>query len=272
MLVAAGWVVALGRSPPSSAGVLLHLARAPSFLTQPPKHAAAVLIQLGRSVGTSGKGDLPPGSGPAREATLAVPFHVSRPQADATFKDFHSRHWLQNPALPRWARPAKEAYVPYWVGDATVDVQLTSAEVGRDELVQSLDRRSGRYTTRYETVWRRVQLEGLGWQVRHAPEDPEMQLYASYKYPRADVEALRPGPLISTARPITADMMQVWRASVKGKVGGGGGKRLVIAPIHCSKPVQNDCDMKYHPAPTTTTRNRLVLVRSLTRAGWARSR
>ncbi len=40
------------------------------------------------------------------------------------------------------------------------------------------------YVTQYETVWRRVELGGLGWEVRHAPEDPGMQLYASWKYPR----------------------------------------------------------------------------------------
>jgi hypothetical protein len=41
-----------------------------------------------------------------------------------------------------------------------------------------------RYETRFETVWRRVSLQGLGWQAHHAPEDPGMQLYASWNYPR----------------------------------------------------------------------------------------
>jgi hypothetical protein len=64
--------------------------------------------------------------------------------------------------------------------------------------------------TQLETVWQRVDLRGrLGWEALHAPEDPDMQLYAAWKYPRADIEALRPGPLIRTARAVTPDMLQV---------------------------------------------------------------
>jgi hypothetical protein len=56
---------------------------------------------------TSGRGEIPSG-GPRREALVALPFTVSRVQADAAFNAFHSKHWLQNPSLPRWRRAAKE--------------------------------------------------------------------------------------------------------------------------------------------------------------------
>lgn len=63
--------------------------------------------------------------------------------------------------------------------------KVLSAEVGREELVSGRDPRTGRTSLRYETVWRRAELAGhLGWRARHAPEDPSMQLYAAYKYPR----------------------------------------------------------------------------------------
>ena len=55
---------------------------------------------------------------------------------------------------------------------------------GNDELVQRLDKRTGRMVGQFETVWRPVELQGVGWQARHAPEAPDMQLYASWKYPR----------------------------------------------------------------------------------------
>jgi hypothetical protein len=114
----------------------------PTGLWPQQQHHHVLLLHV-RSVGTSGKGEVPPG-GPARDKLLAVPFTATRAQADAAFKQFHSRHWMQNPALPRWARPGRESYVPYWVGDATVAVRLQSAEVGRDELVRKQDPRTGR--------------------------------------------------------------------------------------------------------------------------------
>jgi hypothetical protein len=41
--------------------------------------------------------------------------------------------------------------------------------------------------TQLETVWQRVDLRGrLGWEVHHAPEDPDMQVYAAWKYARWD--------------------------------------------------------------------------------------
>lgn len=77
---------------------------------------------------------------------MAVPFAVSRAQADAAFKKFHSRHWLQNPSLPRWSgtKAAKEVFAPFWVGESNIAVEVQSAELGRDELVRELNRRTGR--------------------------------------------------------------------------------------------------------------------------------
>lgn len=162
----------------------------------------------GSSGSSSSRGELPK-EGPEHAKTVGVPFLVTRAQADESFKAFHSRHWLQNPSLPRWAAPADEVYLPFWLGEATVQVELHSAEVGRDEVVRRFDGRTGRYDTRYETVWRRVELGGTGWRFHHAPEDPSMQLYASYKYPRGDAEALRPGSLIGRAQRVTPEMLQV---------------------------------------------------------------
>ena len=168
---------------------------------------------------SSARGELPK-EGPDHASIVAVPFAVTRAQADEAFARFHSRHWLQNPSLPRWAGQADEAFLPFWVGEATVAVEVHSAEVGRDEVVRRYDARTGRYDTRYETVWRRVDLTTpLSWRFHHAPEDAAMQLFASYKYPRGDVEALRPGALIGRATKITPDMLQVGVLMV-GEEGG----------------------------------------------------
>lgn len=55
-----------------------------------------------------------------------------------------ARHHPQNPSLPRWAKPSSEDFVPFWLGEASVQVEVTSAEVGRDEVVRQYDRRTGR--------------------------------------------------------------------------------------------------------------------------------
>lgn len=203
--------------------------------------SAVLLPQHARCAGTSARGQLPK-EGPAAQHLAALSFKVTRVQAAAAFEAWHRRTWLQRSA----AQPAKEVFVPFWLGDATVEVNLTSAEVGerraalcarswrtppqargaplhcaasrrlagrrgilrppapaiaappwhhaqphpltcapgKDELVQRYDRRTGRYDSRYETVWRRVELAGLKWQAHHAPESPEMQLAATWKYAR----------------------------------------------------------------------------------------
>lgn len=55
-----------------------------------------------------------------------------------------------------------------------------------------------------------MELDGLGWRFHHAPEDEGMQLYASWKYPRADMEALAPGALIGRARGMSPDMLAAY--------------------------------------------------------------
>lgn len=64
-----------------------------------------------RGYAKGGRGQLPD-EGPPKAVTVALPFAITREQADAAFKAFHSRHWLQNPSLPRWRRAAKEVRLP----------------------------------------------------------------------------------------------------------------------------------------------------------------
>ena len=96
-----------------------------------PRGESAVLsqqLQRHRGKGTSARGELPKG-GPSAQHLLALPFECTRVQAAAAFQRFHSRHWIQNTLL-RGAQPAKESYVPFWVGEATVAVNVKRAEVG----------------------------------------------------------------------------------------------------------------------------------------------
>jgi hypothetical protein len=129
----------------------------------------------------SGRGDLPK-EGPRREALVALPYAISRAQADAVFSAYHSRHWLQNPSLSRWARAAKESFLPFWVGDARVAVEVLSAEVGRDELVRVLDRRTGRWGCGLPH-WVRVALGMAG------PKGTDIGLYQA-----EGIHILFPGP------------------------------------------------------------------------------
>jgi len=102
-----------------------------------------------------------PDRGPARQKLRAVPFEVTRDEADAAFQRYHSRHWLQARQLPALRRGAKETFLPFWVvppGGALVRTRLTRASLGVDRLVSRYDSRTGRREPRWETEWTDVEL------------------------------------------------------------------------------------------------------------------
>eukprot|EP00775_Hariotina_reticulata_P011546 gene11546-11689_t len=113
----------------------------------------------------------------------------------------------QSRQSPVVSKPFKETFLPFWVGSGSVRVEVRGAEIGHNHLVTRYDRRTGRSEPHWETVWSRVSLN-LAWERQLQPEEESMQLYASWKYNRRDVEVLRPGPLLQMARAITPDMLQ----------------------------------------------------------------
>ncbi|KAF6253314.1 hypothetical protein COO60DRAFT_429271 [Scenedesmus sp. NREL 46B-D3] len=185
----------------------LHLLQHHGSCVSPPIH----LQQQQQHSSSSGrpkssKGALP-NQGPAHKTLRALPFVTSRADAVAAFTAYHSKSWYQSRQQPALRKPFRESYLPFWVGSGSVSVEVRGAEVGHEHLVTRTDPRTGKAATQWETKWSRVQV-GLAWERLLQPEEADMQLYASWKYLRRDVQALAPKEFVKLARPITPDMLQ----------------------------------------------------------------
>jgi hypothetical protein len=103
---------------------------------------------------SSGRGEIPH-AGPLRERLRAVPFSVPPAAARNAFEAYHLQQhpassgstatalvqrkpwltWMYSRQRPALRKPLKEAFLPFWVGEARVEVSLHTAEVGTRRLV-----------------------------------------------------------------------------------------------------------------------------------------
>lgn len=146
-------------------------------------------------------------SGPSAGMLSAVPFAISRQEADTAFDAYHST--AHNPLLSKPAaglQKVKEMYLPLWVGRAQVRSVLKAAEVGFRRYVQRYNPATKRNEGTFETQWHWVSPNAI-FEQYFSPEMVEMQTVASYHYPVSDITRLRPGPAISAAKHIDRHMM-----------------------------------------------------------------
>lgn len=145
-------------------------------------------------------------SGPAAGMLSAVPFAISRQEADIAFDAYHG---TANTLLTRPAagvQKVKELYLPLWVGRAQAHSVLKAAEVGFRKYVQRYNPVTKRTEGTIETQWHWVSPNAV-FEQYFSPEMVEMQIVASYHYPLSDISKIRPGPAISAAKPIDRHMM-----------------------------------------------------------------
>ncbi|KAL3135156.1 hypothetical protein ABBQ32_008090 [Trebouxia sp. C0010 RCD-2024] len=145
-------------------------------------------------------------SGPAAGMLSAVPFAISRQEADTAFDAYHgtANTLLTKPAAG--VQKVKEVYLPLWVGRAQAHSVLKAAEVGFRKYVQRYNPLTKRIEGTFETQWHWVSPNAV-FEQYFSPEMVEMQIVASYHYPLSDISKIRPGPAISSAKPIDRHMM-----------------------------------------------------------------
>lgn len=146
-------------------------------------------------------------SGPAAGMLAAVPFAISRQEADTAFDAYHST--ANNILLSRPAagiQKVKELYLPLWIGRAQARSILKAAEVGFRKYVQRYNPATKRTEGTFETQWHWVS-PNVEFEQYFSPEMVEMQIVASYHYPISDISKIRPGPAVSAAKPIDRHMM-----------------------------------------------------------------
>lgn len=146
-------------------------------------------------------------AGPSARLLSAVPFVVSRQEADAAFEAYHSTD--RNILLSRPAaglQKVKELYLPLWVCRAQVQSVLRGAEIGFRRVVTRYNPATRRRESGYETQWHYVR-PNFEIAQYFSPEMLEMQIVASYHYPAADIRLVRPGPLVSAAKAFDRHMM-----------------------------------------------------------------
>ena len=146
-------------------------------------------------------------AGPSAGMLSAVPFAISRQEADTAFDAYHntaSNIMLSKPAAG--VQKVKEVYLPLWVGRAQARSVLKAAEVGFRKYVQRYNPASKRSEGTFETQWRWVSPNAV-FEQYFSPEMVEMQIVASYHYPLSDIARIRPGADVSAAKQVDRHMM-----------------------------------------------------------------
>ncbi|RUO96649.1 DnaJ domain-containing protein [Jimgerdemannia flammicorona] len=113
--------------------------------------------------------------------------------------------------------PAEEIYLPFWVTSAKVTTRIVQAEVGFDTTRPAPlapTRPVEDHTLEYN--WYSV-LETFTFEREYKGDSPYMQTYASYKYRRDPVHAIR-GSSVKNAQPFSPSMLDAWDGSHVRKV------------------------------------------------------
>lgn len=186
---------------PATPAVLSHLA-SPAFHYS--QWSASLRGASGRCYASSTSYD---SAGPSAGQLSAVRFSVSRQEADAAFNSYHST--ARNILLSKPAaglQKVKEIYLPIWAARAQARSTLKGAEIGFRRYVQRYNPATKRTEGTYETQYHWVN-PGAVFDQYFSPEMEEMQIVASYHYPRSDILKLRPGPNVASATQVDRHMM-----------------------------------------------------------------
>jgi len=151
----------------------------------------------------------------------ALPFSVSLDQAEQAF----TKHQTSNIFLAQaqsWEK-VKESFMPFWLVRMEVQATATAAQVGH-RVLRSVGSGKDR-RTHWEVHWQSARAQyGV---LRYYPaEDPNMQVFASSKYSRRDMNRLAPGPLVAASLPITTP--GVLDSAARGQQAGGEALRRVV--------------------------------------------
>lgn len=122
---------------------------------------------------------------PAPEKLAAVPFSVTRQEAEKAFESFHT-------AFQLLVRPhkdkIKETFLPFWIASCRVHTVLIRADIGFSEAGQEYNRHTKTWDSVQKTIWRTVHLDKQ-WSRTYPASDASMQVYGSYKYPRSSFQS-----------------------------------------------------------------------------------
>lgn len=122
---------------------------------------------------------------PAPEKLAAVPFSVTRQEAERAFESFHT-------AFQLLVRPQKdkikETFLPFWIASCRVHTVLIRADIGFTEAGQEYNRHTKTWDSVQKTIWRTVHLDKQ-WSRTYPASNASMQVYGSYKYPRSSLQS-----------------------------------------------------------------------------------
>ncbi|KAI8147974.1 hypothetical protein BJV82DRAFT_594119 [Fennellomyces sp. T-0311] len=143
--------------------------------------------------------------GPSREKVRAIPFTQHVKAADNIFEDYHGNGFFS--ARVTHAGPPQEIFLPFWVVSARVHAQITQAQVGHSIMRNVYNPATRRNEVRYDTQWTWVS-DHHRWARDYTPvEHPGMQIYASHKYRRGLVNAIRSGQSLKEATAFKPELL-----------------------------------------------------------------
>lgn len=128
--------------------------------------------------------------GPRSAKLSALPFTVSRAEAERTYRSYYKAHALL-PSRPPTPVRVDEALLPFWCVAAVGRVRLRGASVGFDRDERVYDPLSRTWRTEVRTRWHSVTLD-RSWEAEYLPDAPGMCVYASFRYAASDADAALP--------------------------------------------------------------------------------
>ncbi|MEW5313915.1 MAG: hypothetical protein WDW38_005447 [Sanguina aurantia] len=145
-------------------------------------------------------------TGPPVDRLRALPYLILPSAAEAAFQGYQQQNPLLSPAK-QW-ESMKEVLLPFFMCRAQARAVLNSAQLGFHRTSMRYNPSTRSHEPTVTTVWESVRLHRR-FDSEYAPEEHAgMQTYASFKYPRSDIDVLRPGPLLQLARSLDPEMLK----------------------------------------------------------------
>ncbi|KAI9263193.1 hypothetical protein BDA99DRAFT_559749 [Phascolomyces articulosus] len=143
--------------------------------------------------------------GPSREKVRAIPFTQHVKAADNIFEDYHGNGFFS--ARVTHAGPPQEIFLPFWVISCRVHAKIVQAQVGHSMMRNVYNPATRRNEVRYDTQWTWVS-DQYQWSRDYLPtEHVGMHIYASHKYRRGLVNAIRSGSCLEQATAFTPELL-----------------------------------------------------------------
>ncbi|KAJ3269230.1 hypothetical protein HK104_005161, partial [Borealophlyctis nickersoniae] len=142
----------------------------------------------------------------ATQGTRALPFKLSRDEADKEFDKFHNGVFTSAGDLRRLG--VDESFLPFWLVKLKVSTRIVSANLGFSYTETAYDSRRKTFVRERHMRWETHYFDTPFRVTEVDSTNPESQIYASYQYRREYVSGIRHPSIATEAVPFQPQMVE----------------------------------------------------------------